>query len=674
MSDFIDEMIRSSPRWVLREVDNAKAAELARRTGYSEIVCRVLLLRGLESEEELDHFLNDDLFSLQNPFLFNQMHIAVARVKRALHDGERIFIFGDRDVDGVLSTAMLATMLKRFDVDALYRVPEGEYGYGMERRDIRFAKDQGSGLIITVDTGVSSADEIEYANSLGMDTIIIDHHVQPNVLPNAFAVLNPKMELERYPFKHLSAGGVVLKFIHAFILSYTKNFNRVFVLLLPKGETVGGAKVRNGFVEETLEFEEGIKYPIDKTDLVVRDGEKPLPAYISDWLKDKKIDQISLIGLGPYATVEEFARKFIRLYWRRQKKSMEFVRSFVDLSAISTIADIMPLVGENRAIVKEGLKQIGRTSNTGLSVLIGYCDLPAGEFTARDVAWNLSPLINSAGRMGDAHIAVRLFITEDVSEASELSKLLVELNTRRREKGEKNFNIIMPIVEDKYYKDPIIVLDTDKAEHGVTGIIAGKIARRFARPAIIIVNDGKMGVGSGRGGKDFDLVSLVARCSDLLEKYGGHESAVGFSIATAKIDTFRKRIHEIALKEYEIFKFQETLEIDGLLIPDSVSFRLFDELRVLEPTGAGNPPPQFMIRGVKVINPNHIGKDKNHLKFHIPTREGIIPVVGWGLADKGFRILERASVVDIVVSIEDNYFRGERSIQLTLQDIKVSEQ
>jgi single-stranded-DNA-specific exonuclease len=305
-------------------------------------------------------------------------------------------------------------------------------------------------------------------------------------------------------------------------------------------------------------------------------------------------------------------------------------------------------------------------------VLIGYCDLPPGELTAHDVAWSVSPLINSAGRMGDAHLAVRLFVTEDVSEASELSKLLVELNTRRREKGEKNFNIIMPIVEDKYYKDPIIVLDTDKAEHGVTGIIAGKIARRFARPAIIIVNDGSIGVGSGRGGKDFDLVSLVARCSDLLEKYGGHASAVGFSLDAANIESFRKRIHEIARSEYDLFKCAETLEIDGVLEPDSVNFALFDELRILEPTGAGNPLPQFLIRGVKVIGPVHIGKDKNHLKFHIPSRDGLLPVVGWGLADKGFRVLERSSAVDVVVSIEDNYFRGERSIQLVLQDIRAA--
>jgi len=193
MSDFIDEMIRSSPRWVLREVDDEKAAAVSNRTGYSALVSRILLVRGLVSEEDLDHFLNDDLFSLENPFLFNQMHPAVARVKKALRDGERIFIFGDRDVDGVLSTAMLATMLRRFDADFLYRVPEGEYGYGIEKRDIHFAKDQGSGLIITVDTGVSSAGEIEYASSLGVDTIVIDHHVQPNILPKAFAVLNPKM-------------------------------------------------------------------------------------------------------------------------------------------------------------------------------------------------------------------------------------------------------------------------------------------------------------------------------------------------------------------------------------------------------------------------------------------------------------------------------------------------
>ena len=673
MPDFIEEMIRNSPRWVMRDVDHEKVESLSRRTGYSELISRLLILRGVEAEEDLRSFLDDDLDSLENPYLFSQMMPAVGRVRKAVSEGEKIFIFGDRDVDGVLSTAMLHNMLKRFDADVICKVPEGEYGYGIEEKDVNSAKEQGSGLIITVDTGISSFEEIAYASSLGLDAIIIDHHVQPAQIPKAFAVLNPKMEQETYPFKYLSAGGVVLKFIHAFILTYTKNFNRPFFLLLPKGDRIAGVRIRNGIVEEKLTIEESIHYPIDKTALVVSDSTKPLPPFFLSWLKESKIDQLSLISTHTYEGIEEFARMFKKLFFHRQKKSNEFVRNFIDLSAVSTISDIMPLVGENRVIVKEGLKQLSRTVNTGLAVLLGYCDIPDRDPTARDVAWNLSPLINSAGRMGDANIAVRLFITDDTAEANELSKVLVEMNTRRREKGDKNFNIIMPIVEDKYYKDPVIILDTDKAEHGVTGIIAGKIARKFGRPAIVIVNDGKIGVGSGRGGKGFDLVSLISRCSDLLVKYGGHESAVGFSIDIVKIDSFRKRIHEIARSEYDFFNSQEILEIDAPIDPDLINSDLLDELAVLEPTGCGNPAPQFVIRKVSAINPAHIGKDKTHVKLHIPAGGGIIPVIGWGMADKAFRILEEASLIDIVFSLEDNYFRGERSLQLILHDIKPSE-
>jgi len=672
MADFIDEMINNSAEWVFREVDDRDVESFAAGNFLSRRIGRILLIKGIKTEEDLDHYLHDDIYELYNPFLFSQMIETVLRVKKALRGNEKILIFGDRDVDGVLSTAMLYNMLKKFDAEVEYRVPEGEYGYGIDKKDIDYAKSSGISLIITVDTGISSRDEIDYAGSLEIDTIVIDHHIQPEILPNAYSILNPKVNDETYPFRDLSAGGVVLKFIHAFILSQTKNFNRVFLPIVCRGETIEGARVRNGLIEKFVTIEESIHYPIDRNHTVVRDASQKLPDYFNTWLCENKIKQLSIVNSHPYESIGDFAGHFIRLFNRKQKKSYEFVRSFIDLSALSTISDIMPLVSENRIIVREGIRKMSGSDNLGLRILVGYCDLPEKNLKAKNIAWNLSPIINSAGRMGDAAIAVKLFTTDDIQTANELSGALIEYNARRKEKGARNLSIIRPIVQEKYYKDPVIVLSTDEAEHGVTGIIASRIARKYLKPTIIIVNDGDIGIGSGRVCGNFDLVSLVSRCDDLLVKYGGHKSAVGFTIGTDKIDSFRRRVIEIVNDEMDGVVCTENIEIDDTLFPEEITYELYNELAVFEPTGTGNPPPVFSIIGTHVMNPVTIGKDRNHLKFYIPAKTGLIPVIGWGMADKGFRILEEIELIDIAFFIEENLFRGEKSLQLVLKDMRQS--
>jgi single-stranded-DNA-specific exonuclease len=667
-----DEHNNSSPEWILRKVDAEEVEEFAERTGYSRIVSRLLILKGIRNEEDLARYLSGDFYSLHNPFLFRHMDRTVARVKRAISTKEKVFVFGDRDVDGVLSTSMLYNTLRRFDAQVFCKVPEGEYGYGIEKRDVDLAHERGTTLLITVDTGISSLQEIEYAATKGIDTIVIDHHVQTGPLPDSYSVLNPKTDGETYPFRDLSAGGVVLKFIHALILSYTKNFNRVFVPLVPEGDRISGVRVRNGLVEEPLEIEESIHYPIEKSHTVVRDTGRPLPKYFSSWLKENRIKQIRLLCSQPYETADQFADIFIKLFAKKQQKSISFVRSYIDLAAISTIADIMPLKGENRIIVREGLEQVKHTESIGLGILLGYCDVPESEPTAKSIAWNLAPIINSAGRMGEAHVAVRLFTTEDVSEANELSSLLIDLNEKRKQKGKKNLSIIRPMVDDQHAEDPVIVLSADSAEHGVTGIIASRISKEFCKPTIIIVKDGSIGVGSGRGGDNFDLVALVSNCSDLLMKYGGHPSAVGFTINTENIEPFISRVHDIVSSDLGSLQGKSTLEIDAQLSPGDVTFDLLEELEIFEPSGVGNELPKFSMLGTAVINPASIGKEGEHLKFFIPTRSGTITVLGWSFATRGFRILEKSDLIDIVVSIEENRFRGERTIQLILHDMRAS--
>jgi len=670
MSDYIEEMIRNSPEWVHREVDEAEVEQLSQRTGFTKRVSRILWLRGVRSKEGFDCYLHDNISSLHNPFLFSDMMSTVQRVRKAVYRKEKIFIFGDRDADGVLSTAMLYNLLCQFDADVVYRVPEGEYGYGIEKRDIDFAKNEGISLIITVDTGISSVEEIEYARLLDMDTVIMDHHVQPDTIPKAFAILNPKMKDESYPFTHLSAGGVILKFVHAFILSHTKNFNRTFIPLFSDGDTIEGYRVKNGLMGEKIRFQESIHYPIGSNETVVRDTHTSLPEYFMSWLREKKVPQLSIITDQEYGSAEEFARIFIQIFMQKQHKSLEFVRSFMDLAALSTVSDIMPLIDENRIIVKDGLKQISQSINLGLRILLGYCNLPDRQLTARDIAWSISPIINSAGRMGDADIAVRLLTTSDLNTANELSKMLVNLNERRKEKGERNLSIIRPIIEDKYFRDPVIVLSTDEAEHGVTGIIASRISRKYSKPAFIIVNDGNMGIGSGRGGQGIDLVALVSRCEDLLVKYGGHKAAVGFTIDTSNIDRFRERMHTLVADEADILGGHAKLEIDDTIAPEEITFDLYSELSVLEPLGPGNMAPLFCIKETSVVNPTAIGKDKNHLRFFVPAKDAHIPVIGWGMADKGLRILEKNEIVDIVFSIDENFYKGERTLQLVLVDIR----
>jgi single-stranded-DNA-specific exonuclease len=430
--------------------------------------------------------------------------------------------------------------------------------------------------------------------------------------------------------------------------------------------------VKNGMTVEHLKFQESIHYPIESHETVVRDTRHELPHYFSAWLREKQIDQLSILTDREYGSAEEFTDIFVRMFTKKQRKSMEFVRSFIDLSALSTISDIMPLIDENRIIVQEGLKQLNKSSNLGLRILLGYCNLPDRQLTARDIAWSVSPIINSAGRMGDADIAVQLFTTEDLNTANELSRMLINLNERRKEKGERNLNIIKPIIEDKYFKDPVIVLSTDEAEHGVTGIIASRISRKYSKPAFIIVNDGTMGIGSGRGGFDIDLVALVSRCEDLLVKFGGHKAAVGFTINTSNIDLFRERMQALVSEGSDFLTGGAKLEIDDTIEPEEISFELYAQLGVFEPTGPGNTAPRFCICGSTVINPSCIGKDKNHLRFFVPARGSLIPVIGWSMADKGLRIIQESELVDIAFTLEDNYFRGERSLQLVLLDIRKS--
>lgn len=670
MADHIEELINNAPEWVFRELDDREVDEFSEATGYDRRISRLFMLKGVRTEQQLYHYLYDDIFALHNPFIFTHMQEAVSRTRRAVQQGERIFIFGDRDVDGVLSTAMLHNMLRRFDGDVLYRVPEGEYGYGLESKDVEYASGEGVSLIITVDTGVSSRRELEHAASLGMDAIVIDHHIPPQDYPRQALIINPKMDHESYPFRDLSAGGVVLKFIHAFVLSHTKNYNRVFIPLVDAGSRIRGVKVRNGIVVGQVDITESIHYPINENEVVVSDAQRPLPGYFTGWMKEKNIAQLSIISNRPYRTVEEFAGIFISLYARKQKKTARFVRSFVDLAAISTLSDIMPLEGENRIIVREGLGQVPHTENLGLHVLLEYCTLPPPPFTAKDITWHVSPVINAAGRMGNAASAVKLFATGDTAEANELSRLLIEYNEQRKEKGERNLNIIRPIIEDRYYKDSIIVLSTNKAEHGVTGIIASRIAKKFSKPAIIIVDNGIIGVGSGRGNGNYDMVELVSRCEDLLVKYGGHRSAVGFTIETSNIEQFSERIREMVEQDVDLYSVSERLAIDDVLLPGEITHRLYEGLGIFEPTGTGNPPPRFAMLNTTVTDPVCIGKNKSHVKFHIPGGEGMIPVLGWGLADKTHRILEEHTSVDLAFTIEENYFRRERALQLILLDIR----
>ncbi len=599
-----------STKYVRDEINEKIISEIAQKNNISEICASLLYNRGYTDADSAAKFLNFDDVVMYSPLLLKDVDKAVERIRQALDNNERIVIYGDYDVDGVTSVTILYLYLKNIGAQVSYYIPNRiEEGYGLSNDAIKLISSYGVSLIITVDTGVTAVEEVEYAASLGIDVIVTDHHECQETLPDAVAVINPHRSDCQYPFKSLAGVGVIFKVICAF---------------------------------ETLAF-------YDKT---------------------REAEAIKSI------------------YYR-----------FADLVAIGTIADVMPIVDENRMIVKFGLAMLERTQRLGLLALMEAASLGSNpnvrpvvdsrnktvkprKINSTYVGFTIAPRINAAGRISSASLAVELLLSQDESEARRLAHELCEINYKRQIEENK-------IAEEAYKKiekefDPknhkVIVVGDDEWLQGVVGIVSSKVTEKYGLPSILISFDGSsvgeqsgldFGKGSGRSIRGFNLVEALSYSKETLVKFGGHELAAGLTIRRKDVDLFRNKINEYANKTLTEEDLYYKIEADRELSLSDMTLNFAKEMAHLEPFGNMNPVPNFITKGVRVMQANLIGSG-NHSKFIFEYNGKTINAVMFNKSYLNLNIKEN-DVVDALFTLDINNFNNNETVQMIIQDIKHSE-
>ena len=582
-------------------------ARLAAELNISPVTARLLHNRGYTTVASARSFMDDHKLTWHDPFLMKDMEAAVRRTLLAVERGEKIAVYGDYDVDGVTSVTSLQLYLKSLGARVICYIPSrSKEGYGMSMPVMDKLADEGVNLIITVDTGITANREITYAKSLGMDTVVTDHHECHADIPQCDAVINPHRPDCPYPFKELAGVGVVFKFICACEA-----------------------------VREGLSYTQAFEAVADR---------------------------------------------------------------FIDLVAIGTVADVMPLSDENRLIVSQGLALLEHTERPGLSALLdaisgsGSVRSAAGNASAKPrrkvnaglVGFGIAPRINAAGRISHAMKAVDLLLAESLDVAIPLAEELCSINTQRQAEENRIAEQAWRMIDDQLacaeMPPRILVLADDGWLQGIVGIVASRITEKYGLPSILISFDGAVngepsdddvGKGSGRSVKGLNLVDALADSRELLVRFGGHELAAGLTVRRGNIDAFRQKINEYASRYLTDEMTAVRYEADCEVTMGELSMELCEEIDTLEPFGVANPVPVFMMKDVTVQKIIPMGNGK-HTKLVLYADGYMMQAVWFGMAASKLPVVvgDRA---DVLFQLNVNDYQGVRSLQMIVQDVRVSE-
>ncbi len=560
-------------KWRIAEPHPEAAARLT-AAGYPCLVSAVLASRGIATAEEAAAFLEHEQRLTYSPFLMADMDKAVERVQRALADHERIAVFGDYDVDGITATCILVDYLQSRGADVLHYIPRRiEDGYGLSVDAIEGLYRKGTRLLITVDCGITGVEEVDFANSLGMDVVVTDHHECKETLPRAVAVVDPHRPDCSYPFKHLAGCGVALK------------------LALALG--------------------------------------------------------------GPDREEALFSR-------------------YCTLAAIGTVADVMQMSGENRTIVSRGLAAIEHSDFIGLHALLKEAGLAGREITSVQIGFVLAPRINAAGRMGAADKAAELLLCTDPAEAERMARDLCALNRERQNVEQTIYSQAEEMIARLPDRDrSALVLESSRWHQGVVGIVASRLSEKYSRPSFMIHLNGDTGKGSCRSWGGFNLFAALENCKDLLLGFGGHELAAGFTIEEANIPAFRERMNDYARSFQGGAAPVSVLDVDvAITHPSAVTLEELEALSALEPYGSGNARPVFCLLGATLLRTQNVGQNR-HLKLRLGKGSAQFDGIFFSTVaeDCGCRPGDR---VDAAFYLQVNEFRGSRTVQLQMVDLRPS--
>jgi single-stranded-DNA-specific exonuclease len=581
-------MTSQRKRWVIAEPEPALVETLALALRFPPALAQVLVNRGFRDVESAQRFLNPQLRQLSDPFELPDMSAAVDRVLAAIDRRERIVIYGDYDVDGLTSSALLTRVLhavcpERLEAGATvdnflpYRMDEG---YGLSADGIaRCLREYKPDLLIAVDCGTSSVNEIAELGRHGMDVIVLDHHEPSSELPDCVALVNPKVVGQDARATALASVGVSFKLAHA---------------LQKRGRERGLAWANN-------------------------------------------LD----------------------------------LREHLDLVAVGTVADMVPLTGENRILTRAGLERLATSNKVGLRALMDIADVP-DEVTPYHIGFRIGPRLNAAGRIGDAMAALELLLTEDRARAAALAKFLNDHNSERQRLEEQMIGeaLAMARAEVDLKRERVLVLAKEGWHVGVIGIVASRVLQEFYRPTVIIGIGAGMGKGSCRSIAGFSMVVALRECAPLLERFGGHEMAAGLSVKAEKIPALRKALNEIAARTLCDEDSTPRVMIDAEMLMAELDGEFFDQLTKFEPCGIDNPAPLFMVCGVRLRGtPRVVGNPpRGGLKFLVTDGETTTEAIWWGA---GARELP-AGEFDVAFAPELNKYGGAETVQLRVKDVRAA--
>jgi single-stranded-DNA-specific exonuclease len=563
-----------------------EAVSALRGAGYDPIIAHLLALAGFRGKTEAEAFLHPKLAQLGDPFAIANMEPAVNRLLRAMEEGQRVLIFGDYDVDGVTSTVLLVSILRHFGNFPRYIVPRRlEEGYGLNRAALeRALEEEKPDLLVAVDCGTKSIDEVAWLRGQGIDVLMIDHHRGADTLPRDCIIVNPHVsDRDSEEARVFCAVGLTFKVVHGLLK-----------VLRERGEA--------------------------------------------------------------------HARR-IRL------------KDYLDLVALGTVADLVPLRHENRILARHGLAMLTNCRRQGVRALFEISGIPLGHpVRPTDISFRLGPRINASGRLDDASLPIEMLLCDDFSRCSEAATRLDGMNRERQEIERAIFKEAEAQVRDHQLDQPALVAYGPDWHPGVVGIVAGKLSRQYNRPAVVLGQEGDFAQGSGRSIPGINLVEALSFCDGgegctLLGSWGGHPMAVGVAVNAAQLGEFEQKLRHAVVHQNACGPVEPSLEIACTLRPEHLGADLLNELEAFGPYGEGNREPVFAVRGVELSQPPEpFGESRTHLRFHLPTGpRKRISGVAWGMAG---RPPPAGQPLDMAVRLYWNAFNNRRYPQIELVDWK----
>ena len=573
-------------KWNIKNIPKDKDIKI-NNIPVDKDILKILFSRGIKSPGEIRDFLNPKLENLQNPNKLYDVEKAVKIIREAIRKNINIWIYGDYDVDGITSTAVLYLALKELGAENVsYYIPIRDEGYGLNNDALKKIKDSGGELVITVDCGITTFEEIKFANSINLPVIITDHHnLQGKKVPEALAVINPKRIENEYTFESLAGVGTIFMLVLSLFESYGK-------------------------MEEAFEY--------------------------------------------------------------------------LDLVSIGTIADIVPLLSENRILTRFGLEKLPFTKNRGLAFLLYKLfnsgenreNNPKSEYSTYDVGFIIAPVFNAAGRLKDAKMVVKLLTSDNNREIEIIVKELINKNFERKELQNRIVEMIEKNIEKNKINEDFVIIDySPEYHHGIIGIAASKIVDTYYKPVIImeVKEDEGIAVGSCRSIEGFNILNALQSMSELFVKFGGHAGAAGFTIPIKNIELFKRKINEYAKKILKEDDFVKIINIDKQIPMQKMSYEFFKTIELLKPFGFGNPMPTFQTKNVLLENIKFIGENKNHIMFDLKQKGFVIKNAVWFGSGEYFKELNENLFYDIVYKLKIEEFQDRYYTKAYIEDMKASE-